>query len=119
MRVLASLLLIAGPALAAPLPFPKPAASPIVPDVCYRLEWCPGCSPYVVVFHRGGCYECFREGEAEACYAGRWRVEGGTLHVDEHDRAGNPVAGWRWTWHPRRGATLGGNDARIRILPRP
>jgi hypothetical protein len=85
-----ALALLGATARAAPLPKPRPAP-PFAGT--YDLEW--HGTAYVASFLPDGSYLCFRRGEQ--AYAGTWRLEGGTLRVEERLIGSGPdVSSYQW-----------------------
>ena len=67
--------------LLAPAPFHKPRPAPTAASLagCWEVAWGPVCR-LTLDLQRGGAYREYCDGRLT--YAGTWRVEGRTLHVE-------------------------------------
>ena len=101
MRAATLLLLAASAALAAPVPPRRPAAAPVTAGRAYRVRWS-GAVDFVMVFRRGGEYECYRPGRLDPEWVGDWRVEGPALWVRERRPDADP-GDTPHEWHHRPG----------------
>ncbi len=94
-------------ALSAPAPLPKPPPTrPAAVGVVWALEW--HGSHGFCELHKGGRWWCFWAGKE---WAGTWRVEGDTLHVEEWMPAlnewGTPSGKMSWSATVRPGVWEG------------
>lgn len=98
--------------MAAPLPFARPAEPAAVPGAAHVLTW-PGGTEWDAAFFPGGEYRCRRRDCPGVGYAGRWRLDGPRVLVEEFCADGSPLA--RWSYCPLAGGTLNGLPADVRL----